>query len=49
MADESLIKADKDYTEILDRELPVIEKLSKVIIIFFECDKIPLEMVNQTC
>lgn len=48
MADESLIKADKDYTEILDRELPVIEKLSKVII-FLEFDKISLEMVNQTC
>lgn len=30
MTDESLIKAEKDYSEILDRELPVIDGLYKV-------------------
>lgn len=30
MSDESLIKAEKDFTEILDRELPVIDGLYTV-------------------
>ena len=30
MSDETLIKAEKDFTEILDKELPQIDELAKV-------------------
>lgn len=30
MSDETLIKAEKDFTDILDKELPQIDELIKV-------------------
>jgi hypothetical protein len=34
MSDETLIKAEKDFTEILDKELPQVDELIKVCALY---------------